>query len=61
MEFNDGHIVEGMDRCNTIMVMIEELLINHPAVIATDSRNIVENASRHIYLIYQAISLLDEE
>ena len=57
-EFNDGHIIEGMDRCNTIMVMLHELLHEHPAVIKADTSEDISAAAAFIMKAYQKIGAL---
>ena len=58
-EFNDGHIVEGFDRCHTIMLLIDELLRDHPAVLKVDGNCHQEKAIEEIMKLYQKIGNLD--
>lgn len=59
-EWNDGYILEGMDRCHTIMLMIEELLSGHPSVVKTKNQWNIDNASKMIMSVYQDIGSLRE-
>lgn len=58
-QFNDGHITEGLDRCNTIMIMIEELLREHPSVLKANVSSDVDTASKAIMKAYQKIGELE--
>lgn len=58
--FNEGHILEGADRCNTILIMIEELLSEHPAIVKAKLQNKVFKASDLIMDCYQEIWRLEE-
>lgn len=57
-DFNDGHILEGMDRCHTIMIMIEELLSGHPAVSRAGAESEVSAALSLVMTAYQKIGAL---
>ena len=58
-EFNEGHIVEGLDRCHTVMLLINELLVNHPAVTKTDNETKLEEACASVMEIYQDIGSIE--
>ena len=58
-EFNDGHAVEGLDRCHTVMLLINELLVNHPAVTKTNNETKLEDACASIMEIYQDIGSIE--
>ena len=58
-EFNDGHVVEGLDRCHTVMLLINELLVNHPAVTKTNNETRLEYACASIMEIYQDIGSIE--
>lgn len=60
-QFNEGYIVEGLDRCHTIMVMIEELLSEHPSVDKAKVEYKIARASSLIGEAYQAIGQLSVE
>lgn len=60
-EFNEGHITEGLDRCNTIMLLIDELLVEHPAVLRVKSGEDLQTAFNIIMDIYQEIGGLSIE
>jgi hypothetical protein len=58
--YNTGHQIEGLDRCNTIMVMLEQLLRAHPAVVRAGGQPLIEQAFVAIWTLYQNIGLIDE-
>ena len=59
-EFNEGHIVEGVDRIHTIIVMIEELLIDHPAIVKAGVSHDILEAQEILTTAYQKVGMLDE-
>ena len=59
--FNEGHILEGMDRGNTILVMINELLDQHPAVVKVDGDHEIDVAYTAIFNLIQRIGELEDE
>ena len=61
MEFNEGHITEGMDRCHTIMLLLEELLFEHPAVLKADVEVHRDKACDEVMAMYQAIGRLEDD
>ena len=60
-EFNNGHIVEGCDRCNTIMIMLDQLMDEHPAVNKVGGKDLVTDAHNAMFKLYQRIGALDDE
>lgn len=60
-EWNDGYILEGMDRCHTIMLLLDQLLDSHPSVIKAGQEIQLEVVSEVVMEIYQAIGRLEEE
>jgi len=58
-EWNDGYILEGQDRCHTILVMIDNLLYQHPAVIRADVEILFNAARNNLIVLYQQIGNLD--
>lgn len=58
--YNAGHQVEGLDRCNTIMVMLEQLLRDHPAIVRVDGDGLIEQAFGAIWTLYQRIGQIDD-
>ncbi len=61
-DWNDGYWLEAMDRCSTISVMIDELLIKHPGVLRTpDGEQMIEECLRKVQKLYQAIGLAEYE
>jgi len=61
IEWNDGYILEGMDRCHSVMVMIGELLDEHPAIVRSGVQEKLESATDLIMDCYQTIGQLDRE
>ena len=60
-EFNDGHIIEGLDRLNTIIMMIHELLIDHPAILKADVEGDAHQAIGILLCAYQKVGELEDE
>lgn len=59
--YNPGHQLEGLDRCHTIMTMISELLIDHPAVLKAGVTDAVGEAQGLIMDAYQKIGAMDDD
>lgn len=59
VDWNDGYITEGLDRCHTIRMLIEELLVDHPAVLKAGVWTEVSEAASRIEDAYQMIGGLD--
>lgn len=60
-EFNEGHISEAMDRVNIIIVMINELLDNHPAILKTNLQNDIDMAANRLCEVYQKLGSYEVE
>lgn len=60
MEFNEGHIHEGMDRCHTVIEMIHVLLEGHPAVHKAGAVELIDKATESLAEAYQAIGRIEE-
>lgn len=58
--YDAGHQIEGLDRCDTIMVMLEHLLREHPAVVRVDGDGLIEQAYGAIWALYQKIGQIDD-
>lgn len=58
--YDAGHQIEGLDRCDTIMVMLEHLLREHPAVVRVDGDGLIEQAYGAIWTLYQKIGQIDD-
>ena len=55
-DWNDGYWIEGMDRCNTILILIESLLDAHPAIERTKGGSEkVKKAGEILAELYQDI------
>ncbi len=61
IDFNSGYIVEGVDRCHTIMTMIDELLSEHPAIKKAKMEESLDEAFTILFNIYQAVGALEDE
>ena len=61
VEWNDGYYLEGLDRCHTIIIMLDELLVNHPSVLKTKTSINLENIFDELHYVYNKISMLDFE
>lgn len=57
-DFNEGHIVEALDRCNTLLTLIDELLYMHPAIIKAGCNDRVESLAEELADIYTEIGNL---
>ena len=61
-EFNEGHISEAMDRLHIILGMIDDLLIDHPAIVKVDVSEDVGKASDILSAAYQKVgNYLEDE
>lgn len=58
--YNPGHQIEGMDRCVTILSLLDTLLTGHPAVTRAEGDALVMQAFDAIGTLYQNIGNLDE-
>lgn len=58
--YNPGHQIEGMDRCVTILSLLDTLLTGHPAVTRAEGDALVMQAFDSIGTLYQLIGNLDE-
>lgn len=56
-EFNKGHMLEGVDRINTVVGLIEELLINHPAILKTGVNDDIIKAQSILSEAYQKVGM----
>lgn len=59
--YDAGHQIEGLDRCDTILMMLEHLLREHPAVVRVDGDGLIEQAYGAIWTLYQKIGLIDDD
>ena len=60
-EFNDGHIIEALNRLNTITMMIHKLLIDHPAILKADVQKDAHQAAGILLRAYQKVGELEDE
>lgn len=58
--YNPGHQIEGMDRCMTILSLLDTLLTGHPAVTRAEGEHLVTQAFDAIGGLYQLIGNLDD-
>ena len=59
--YNDGHQIEGLDRCMTILSLLDTLLTGHPAVTRAEGEALVTQAFDAIGALYQKIGNIDDE
>ena len=59
--WNDGYVSEATDRFHTLMVMINELIVDHPAVIRAGLTSNVTEITDKIYNCYNTVSQLDDD
>jgi len=61
-DWNDGYYFEASDRCHSILIMIDELLMWHPAVLRVDGvSDKIKQASRLISEANQDICQYEHE
>ncbi len=51
-EYNEGHAIELADRVHTLIVMLDELLTDHPAVIKFELHDRVETIGLELAELY---------
>lgn len=61
MNYNDGHLIEGFDRVYIIRGMVEEHIIDHPAIVKAQLTDKAEKVSALLGEIYQGLCVLDED
>lgn len=59
-EFNEGHIIEGLDRLHVVTTMLHEFLADHPGIIKAGVQNDVHLAADILLAAYQKVGELDE-
>ena len=59
MKFNEGHIVEGLDRLNTVMVMLH-MLDGHPAIVKAGLVDNVNEVQERLMDMYQQVGNIEE-
>ena len=60
MEYNEGHIIEGLDRLHVITEMIDSILIDHPAIVKAECVDKISQAQKLLYDSYQGVAGLKE-
>lgn len=58
-EYNEGHTVEGFDRVYIINGMLEDLLLEHPAILAIKCEGDIEEIIIKLNKIYQKLGSLE--
>lgn len=53
--WNDGYYFEAMDRCNTVMVLIDEILDGHPAIEKVGAQKDIDAALACLMNAYQRV------
>lgn len=59
-DFNEGHITEALDRCHTVMLLIDELLHLHPAIVKAGCNDGIERIADELAEVYQNVGQLSE-
>lgn len=59
--YNPGHQIEGMDRCMTLLSLLDTLLTGHPSVTRADGEALVTEAFDAVAKLYQKIASLDDD
>lgn len=59
-EFNEVHIIEALDRCHTVMLLIDELLHLHPAIVKAVCNDNIERIADDLADVYQRVGQLSE-
>jgi len=60
-EWNDGYIIEGLDRLHIITCNLDEHIKDHPAVVKAEQRKNIKKAIKLLMKAYQAVGNLDNE
>lgn len=58
--YNPGHQIEGLDRCHTLLLMLDSLLVGHPAVVRAGGDPLIEQAHAALFALYHRIGTLDD-
>lgn len=59
--YQPGHQIEGMDRCMTLLSLLDTLLTGHPSVTRAEGEPLVTQAFDAVASLYQKIASLDDE
>ncbi len=59
-EFNQGHVIEGLDRLHIITTMLHEFLTDHPAIIKAGVQGDVHQAAAILLAAYQKVGELED-
>ena len=57
-EFNSGHILEALDRCYTVEMLMCNLLDEHPAIVKCGASDDIKQVIDTIGVIYQKVGSL---
>jgi hypothetical protein len=60
-EWNDGYYLEGLDRIETIRIMIEAILANNPAIVLSGNNNNIDEVHKLLGEIYNSIAKMEIE
>lgn len=52
---NDGHWAEALDRVHTMQIMLNELLADHPAIIAIEANSLIHQQLKSFNALYQIL------
>ena len=61
VEWNDGFILEAMDRLHVVQCNIGDHILEHPAIKKADVEDHIQQALDHLMAAYQLVSNIEEE
>jgi hypothetical protein len=60
-DWNEGYIIEALDRLHIISSNLDEYLKDHPAIVKAEQRKNIKKALKLLMKAYQAVGSLDQE
>lgn len=58
--WNDGYILEGLDRTHNLLCNVDEWLYDHPAILKAGMNDKVKEVVETLMEVYQAVGRLDD-
>ncbi|MBL4753819.1 MAG: hypothetical protein JKY52_09545 [Flavobacteriales bacterium] len=59
-DWNDGYILEGLDRLHIVMCNLSDHLIEHPAIVKAEASDVISHAIELLGTVYQTVGSLDD-
>jgi len=59
-DWNDGYILEGLDRLHIVMCNLSDHLVEHPAIVKAGVSDVVSQALELLGDAYQTVGGLDD-